>query len=362
MTSLRVLVQVGHANPREPGFEAATGAVGELAVVRKVGRALVSRLQADSRFEPRLIPGRVPSDVKDGSWKVNAFLALHCDGATSREAEGYSFGYPPGSRANKRLANLIGGEFEKFHRSERRGDNNTADMAEYYGWKRVPTGGPEVLVEHGFVSNPEERAWLHAHIDELAAAEYRALLAHFRLHESEPEAVSPRTSLLAPARTTQRQVGRYLLSKPHGVYSDRQVRNIGRLYFETAQPVGLDPLLAVAQMVLETGNLTSEWSQPPHRNPAGIGVTGEPGAGVSFPSWKKAVEAHVGRLAAYAVSRGEETELQRRVIEQALRWRALPDRFRGVAPTLAGLTGRWATDRGYARKICRVANEIRRGT
>ena len=112
-------------------------------------------------------------------------------------------------------------------------------------------------------------------------------------------------------------------------------------------------------MILETGNLSSDWSQPPRRNPAGIGVTGEPGAGISFPSWPKAVEAHVGRLLAYALPAGRENSAQRRVIEAALAWRPLPDSLRGVAPSLAGLARTWAADPAYAGKICRVANDIR---
>ena len=150
-----------------------------------------------------------------------------------------------------------------------------------------------------------------------------------------------------------------MLSRSHGRYTDADVRTIIGLYFETTQAVGLDPLLVVAQMILETGNLTSFWSQRPRRNPAGIGVTGQPGEGVSFPSWQKAVRAHVGRLLAYALRVGQENDAQRRLIEEALTWRPLPARFRGVAPTLEKLSGRWAADREYADKIARIGNEIR---
>ena len=49
-------------------------------------------------------------------------------------------------------------------------------------------------------------------------------------------------------------------------------------------------------MAEETSHLTSFWSQRPRRNFAGIGVTGQPGAGLSFPDLKTAVHAHTGRL------------------------------------------------------------------
>jgi flagellum-specific peptidoglycan hydrolase FlgJ len=174
-----------------------------------------------------------------------------------------------------------------------------------------------------------------------------------------PPAVTPRSQLHAQPRARAERAERYLLGRPHGEYNADDIRVIVAHYYKTAQPVGLDPLLVIAQMALETGGLTSFWSQRPRRNPAGIGVTGAPGAGVSFPSWKTAVRAHTGRLLAYSLPSGDEDQLQRQLIEEALAHRALPQRFRGVAPRLEGLAGTWAADPQYAVKLARVANEIR---
>jgi Mannosyl-glycoprotein endo-beta-N-acetylglucosaminidase len=174
-----------------------------------------------------------------------------------------------------------------------------------------------------------------------------------------PQAVTPRSQLQAAPRARAERAEQHLLSRPHGEYSDDDVRVIVRDYYKTAKAVGLDPLLVVAQMVLETGGLTSFWSQRPRRNPAGIGVTGEPGAGLSFPSWKIAVRAHTGRLLAYSLASGSENQRQIQLIEEALDFRPLPQRFRGVAPRLEGLAGTWAADPQYAVKLARVANEIR---
>jgi hypothetical protein len=93
---------------------------------------------------------------------------------------------------------------------------------------------------------------------------------------------------------------------------------------------------------------------------AGIGVTGEPNKGVSFPSAHVGVRAQLGRLLAYALKSGAETPGQRSLIEEALSFRDLPSDHRGVAPTLAGLAGpgRWAADPQYADKISRVANQV----
>jgi hypothetical protein len=174
----------------------------------------------------------------------------------------------------------------------------------------------------------------------------------------EQGAVTPDSRLLAPARAPAARAGQYLLARPHGGYSADDVTRIVGLYYTTAGAVGLDPLLAVAQMVEETGHLTSFWSQRPRRNLAGIGVTGEPGAGLSFPDLKTAVRAHTGRLLAYALPSGTGSQAQNQLIEEALAARPLDDKYRGIAPTLKGLAGTWAQDPEYATKVAAVANEI----
>jgi hypothetical protein len=123
---------------------------------------------------------------------------------------------------------------------------------------------------------------------------------------------------------------------------------------------GVDPLIAVAQMCHETGNLTSWWAARPRRNPAGIGVTGEPGAGLSFPTWARhAIPAHVGRLVAYATDPANRTPEQATLVKIAISYRALPSRLWGSAPTLAGLTGTWATDPDYTEKVAAWAERLK---
>jgi hypothetical protein len=113
---------------------------------------------------------------------------------------------------------------------------------------------------------------------------------------------------------------------------DKTLANIVNLYVQTCKSVGIDPLVAVSQMELETGHLTSKASQPPRRNRAGIGITGASTQGRSFPTWTEAVRAHVGGLAAYAIPKGEGTQAQKALISEALAVRPLPDSKRGSAP------------------------------
>jgi hypothetical protein len=362
----RILVQAGHMAPRQPGFESGTGAPGEIELVADIRQALCRLLERDDRFDAVPVPGRIP-----GGLQVDAALFLHADGSGNPAVGGYSLGFPVFD-VNRRLAQMIAKEFEKIPGCpDRRPDNNTADMAGYYGYRHVETPGPEVLVEHGFVTNPQEHQWLRRNVDELARAEYTALCRLFGFNPQAvaqeragggdgvtPRTVTPQSALLAAPRAPKARAVRHLLAREHGEYTDADVRMIVGRYWDTAPAVGLDPLVVVAQMVLETGGLTSFWSQRPRRNPAGIGVTGEPGVGLSFPDWATAVRAHAGRLLAYALPRGEGNAAQKAMIEEALAFRPLPDQFRGAAPTLRGLVGRWAMDPRYAAGISRVANEI----
>ena len=163
----------------------------------------------------------------------------------------------------------------------------------------------------------------------------------------------------APRRASRAQLETFVLGRGPTV-GDEAASEIVKLYDKTCTAVSVDPLLLVAQMVLETGGLTSFWSQPPRRNLAGIGVTGEAGVGKKFPDWPRAVRAHVGRTLRYAVREGAETNAQRPLIEEALQVRRLPKQLWGVAPAVGNLgRGVWAADPFYASKIIRLANEAR---
>ena len=169
---------------------------------------------------------------------------------------------------------------------------------------------------------------------------------------------------------------RFILARPHGEYTEVDIAHtIVPAYFAVCASVGLDAVLLIAQMIHETGNLTSWWSQRPRRNPAGIGVTGAVWAtpprtgawvkrgplwveGVAFPTWEQdAIPAHIGRLLAYALPAGQGTPAQQQLIAQALAIRPLPAAFRGAATRLQGLNGRWAwPGLFYAQKLAALAN------
>lgn len=200
--------------------------------------------------------------------------------------------------------------------------------------------------------------------------------------------VSADTAILGSPRASREQLVAGILARPHGEYTAYDVESIVASYDAACREAGIDPLLAAAQMIHETGNLSSFWAGRPRRNPAGIGVTGltssmppaDPASwafdaqsglwryGVSFPSWNAGVRAQVGRLLAYALPAGQGTAAQQALIAEALAWRSLPARLRGSAPTLKALgaahnpTGSgWAyPGEFYGESIAAIANRITR--
>jgi len=180
----RILVQAGHMPPLQRHHETQTGAPGEAKLVADIQRALVGLLEEDENFDPLPMPGRITPD----SVRVDGAVFLHADGVSAASASGFSLGFPDVA-VNRRLAELIAAEIEKLPgRPPRRPNNNTADMAQYYGFGHVATAGPEVLIEHGFVTNPDEHAWLKGNVKQLAHAEHRALRRFFGLGSGQPPA------------------------------------------------------------------------------------------------------------------------------------------------------------------------------
>jgi len=139
-------------------------------------------------------------------------------------------------------------------------------------------------------------------------------------------------------------------------YTQTEANEFFDEYWRIAPKVGIDPILAIAQMLHETGDLTSWWCQRPRRNPAGIGVTGEtkvapikpPGdwsrdgavwrAGVNYRTWvNDAIPDHIGRLLAYALPINTGTIAQQALIKQAMSRRKLPESVRGSSQILRTL-------------------------
>lgn len=174
MAKHTIILQAGHLAPREPGFEGGTGTNREQEFALKIRTAQAKLFKADGRFNVIEVPGDIPDGV-DGE----VALYNHADGSGNPAVSGMSFGYqtPQGGR----LADRIRQQFELAgHPGAERADNYTRDLAGYYGFSRTDATH-EVLIEHGFLTNPGEAAWMFANIDKLAYGAYKAVLEHLGL-------------------------------------------------------------------------------------------------------------------------------------------------------------------------------------
>lgn len=174
--------------------------------------------------------------------------------------------------------------------------------------------------------------------------------------------------------------------KRGSLYTPYDVRVIVGQVFQVCQPVNVDPGRVLAQIIHETSEnidtdpelepLSSYWAQRPRRNSSGIGVDGEPGHGVIFPTWLDSIQAQVGRLLRYFLKPGQGTEAQQALMETALKWRPLDRVAWGSCtelqhlgaihnPANAGLPrdkwrSGWAWDGAqYGKRIAEIANAIR---
>ncbi|HEX8230727.1 MAG TPA: hypothetical protein VF826_15630 [Chloroflexia bacterium] len=196
------------------------------------------------------------------------------------------------------------------------------------------------------------------------------------LIHNQPNTIDENSTLLSPPRASEQQARAFIVNRGSTAYTDADIELIVSHYWRIAVPVGIDPVLAVAQCIHETSDqghpISSWWSRRPRRNPAGIGVTGvsrttnpndphnwapDPPnaptqwkAGLSFATWEVGVKSQIGRLLAYALPAGQGTTEQKDLIAFALNQRPLPAALRGTAPTLKPLGAKHnPTGTGWAK-------------
>jgi hypothetical protein len=199
------------------------------------------------------------------------------------------------------------------------------------------------------------------------------------------EPVTRDSKVMAPARCTQKQATEYVFERMpvSSNYTRHDLENvIIPAYFTVGELIGVDPCIAIAQMIHETGFLSSFWSKRPRRNPAGIGVTGQTAKslpkdasywewsyddeariwkkGLRFDTWDRgSVPGHISRLLGYATKEPERTHEQKEFLKEHTARRPLPPKVIGCAPTLAGLEGTWAVPgKGYADKLAAHATRM----
>ncbi len=163
------------------------------------------------------------------------------------------------------------------------------------------------------------------------------------------EYFSVETKIMSKGQSTPAQLGRFLKSRNKNV-TTKSVNFIAKAYVTEAYKEGVNSDIAFVQMCLETnwlrfgGQVSIE-----QNNFCGLGALDGGAKGASFPSVRTGVRAHIQHLKAYASY-------------SRLRQQCVDPRFnyvkRGSAPTVQGLTKKWASDPKYDKKIVKLLKEL----
>ncbi len=125
--------------------------------------------------------------------------------------------------------------------------------------------------------------------------------------------------------------------------SYQQAFAIASIYVEESMKEGVNHDIAFCQMALETGFLNYGGSVQKYQNNfCGLGATAAHVKGESFPDIQTGVRAHIQHLKAYASFKDTESKC----VDKRFKYVK-----RGTAPTIYGLSGRWASDPLYDKKI-----------
>lgn len=193
-------IQVGHAH-RNRG---STGTVGEQTYARAAAEECARRLLALGHT-PLVLLADAPVP------RCDRFAAIHGDGSVQPSARGASFGYrtaASNAAASRAMGELWQRTYQRLGMGSFRKANYTKNLGEYYGTGKANKAGSRasIIVEGGFLTNPEERAWMtsKAGIDAMA----QALVAAFTGREADP--VDPTDDVVGPRvlrLTTPQQTG-----------------------------------------------------------------------------------------------------------------------------------------------------------
>ncbi|AHH08506.1 glucosaminidase domain-containing protein [Borrelia anserina] len=151
--------------------------------------------------------------------------------------------------------------------------------------------------------------------------------------------------LLSKGKSQVEDLVKYTL-KMNPYLEAEYVKTIAQTYIDESLIEGINSDIAYAQMLLETGILKFNGIVSKEQyNFSGIGATDNSTKGDSFANIKEGIRAHIQHLKAYAS-------------KQNINSNMVDPRFylvkRGSAPTIYDLTGKWAKDELYDKKLKRI--------
>jgi peptidoglycan hydrolase-like protein with peptidoglycan-binding domain len=169
-TDLDIIIQMGHIG-RTKG---STGTAGEQAFTKALGDE-IGKLLKGGRLNYRIMGADNWTVPKPN--KATVFLSLHADGSTNTSARGFSMGFKPGT--SEVFKEYIAIPYKELCGFSRRKDNYTSGMVKYYSWKHIDCPYT-ALIEHGFMTNDIERAWITSHIKDIAQCHVSSIKKFFK--------------------------------------------------------------------------------------------------------------------------------------------------------------------------------------
>ena len=168
-----IMIDPGHGG-QDPG--AVANGLKEKDLNLHIAASLHSLLQKSNvaaqltRADDRLVSLKARCEMAN-NLKAGLFLSVHCNASENAEARGIELFHAAGSGCGEKLANALLQKLGELGRHLR-----GIQPADFYVLKH--TVMPACLVECGFLTNPEEAAWLENHTGEIAQALAHGLINH----------------------------------------------------------------------------------------------------------------------------------------------------------------------------------------
>ena len=150
-------------------------------------------------------------------------------------------------------------------------------------------------------------------------------------------------AIISKPRLNSKQLTAFFMSmKPDA--DKEKVSRISSIYIEESRIESVNSDIAFAQMCLETGYLAfTGLVKSDMNNFCGLGAIDNVNNGVVFETEELGIRAHIQHLKAYASKK----PLINICVDPRYKF-VLP---KGKAPLVRGLTGKWATDPEYSKKL-----------
>jgi uncharacterized protein YraI len=167
----------------------------------------------------------------------------------------------------------------------------------------------------------------------------------------------PTNTIIGPIRGSSSRAIAY--AQAAGALRMDQVTLFITEIYRRAPEVGFDPAILVAQSALETNYWRSSWWVS-NLNPAGIGITGDPGQNAASPVFTSgtiAARAQLAHMHAEVIGNRRPLPAVLQGVDPTYQ-RVFEAGWAGTIVTITDLSGTWAVDPAYAEKIVSRARAI----